>query len=357
MVSLAVGATAGTLATVLIWNFFLVDRTNQLLTSRTLPPSTHRRVATSDDELVAKLREEATLSIVDFFAVKNDEAARYFPDEAIGHGVVLSSDGWILSSRSVFDPRRASMIRVGVGPFLAPIDRVVQDTETGALFIKVAHDNLRPAVFGSTKNLSSGDTLYLVTSAENLARMHVAELRNRRSGIVSSDILSTSLTFVQSVAANYTGSPVFDSVGNVVGIAVTDGASPGRAIPLDDLTPLFHTFLANGTLTRPALGVHGVNLTNSRQFPDVRGRGFLVMADPKFGNRAVDRGSPADRAGIIDRDIITKVRDVPVVGALDISELLLALEPGDAVDFTIVRGGSERMITVTLGTRTSSKSF
>lgn len=355
--AIVAGGAAGVLAATFAWSALLTYRTNLALPE--LGQFFFSRTAPTPGETVrlASIQNEAHLSVVDFFPAQTDPEARYFSAQAVGNGVVLSSDGWIITHRTVFDPRHKTSMRVGVGPYLVPIDRIVEDTETGILFVKVSVTNVRPAVFRSATDVVSGGSGYLLPGTTAIRLMHIAESRTALGGIHSSETLASRILLVESAPVSFSGSPFVDQEGNVIGIAMGDAQSPIQVIPSDDFMPLFRTLLAHNILTRPALGVRGVSLDDSRQAPDRRGHGFLISTDSRTGVRGIDRGSAADLAGLRVGDVITRVGDVTITRTIDLSELFLAWTPTDTVDFTIIRDGIERTIPVTFGARAPGKTY
>ena len=71
-------------------------------------------------------------------------------------------------------------------------------------------------------------------------------------------------------------------------------------------------------------------------------------------NSAVVSGSPADKAGVKDGDIITKVNDKVVGEQGGFGSLVAEFMPGEKIELTIIRDGKERQISLTLGTYTES---
>lgn len=357
LVALFVGLVAGALGAIAAWSSLLSYQTGLLLERPTALVSDRVRAVASETEILNSLREETSLSLVDIYSVKSDPAARYFPTDSIGHGLVLSTDGWILSHVSVISPLKKSAIRVGVGPLLLPVDNIVEDMETGAVFIKVKAENLRAVVFDSSSESQSGDSVYAIENSHRLRSGRIDETHARVNANISSDLLTSRISLTEEFPGIFTGGPLINSRGAIIGILTKDSSGKVRqSIPSDALTPLFSGLFSEGKLIRPALGAHGIHLSGSRIFAGGRERGFLLTDGDRAGERAVTRGSAAEAAGLKVGDIITKIKDTLVNGNSDIAELLLDFKPQDKVELTVSRGGEDLVIPVTLGARDSGTS-
>jgi len=137
------------------------------------------------------------------------------------------------------------------------------------------------------------------------------------------------------------GGPLLDAAGRVIGvnaqIASTSGANDGVgfAIPVDTVKEVVPALIAGREIKRPYLGV---------STGDAQTGAGAVVAD-------VIPNGPADRAGLREGDRIVAIGGKQVTQSTDVSELVTARSPGDRLAVRIDRGGDERTLTVTLGTR------
>ena len=82
--------------------------------------------------------------------------------------------------------------------------------------------------------------------------------------------------------------------------------------------------------------------------PQLDNPAFLTVFDAN-GNNAVVSGGPAAKAGIRNRDIITKINDMPVNERNNLAGLLAEFAPGDKINLTVLRDGQQRTLEVELG--------
>jgi serine protease Do len=147
------------------------------------------------------------------------------------------------------------------------------------------------------------------------------------------------------------GGPLVNINGEVIGIntAVASGAQNiGFAQPINDLKGLIAGILDSGQLQQPYLGVRYVSLTNdlAKEFNLKVTRGAYITS----GNNqpAVVDGSPAARAGLRDKDVITKVNNVSIDDKTSLTSALSKFKVGQQVNLTIVRSGKTMNVKVSL---------
>lgn len=350
IITVIIGFAAGALGALVMWSRMVAYETVLRVTNQPTQLGIIRRTPTRERGLIEALDSLSTRSVVSFFEKKAAPDARYLPEEALGRGLVFTSDGWLVSHRSSFDPRRRATMLAGIGPFLVPIEKIVEDTETGVLFVKVVQDHLDPVVFAERVG-EPGEQVFAVGAPHGVTLNWITMPRARATSYESSDELRSALVFRDSFPKNLAGSPIFNEDQEVLGVATADAGVVTSAVPATYLEPLFAALLAEKSLERPALGVRGLSLADSRRARGERERGFLVTRDPVTGARAVVVGGPAGKAGIVAEDVIVKLNDTVLNGLLDLAELLLAFRPGEELDLTILRNGDELVLPVTLGSR------
>ncbi|RYF27286.1 MAG: PDZ domain-containing protein, partial [Chloroflexi bacterium] len=146
------------------------------------------------------------------------------------------------------------------------------------------------------------------------------------------------------------GGPLTNLQGQVIGIntaIAADAQGIGFSIPINATKGMLKGVLANGKVERAYVGVNYVSVT-----PDIAKQeklsvksGAWVRAD---SGSAVVSGSPADKAGIKDGDIITKVNDIEVGDKGSVASLVAEYAPGDTVQLTLLRDGRTETVQLTL---------
>ena len=279
-----------------------------------------------------------------------------------GSGVVLRSDGYVLTNNHVVEAGESGRITVTVNGSEGrelPASIVGLDPETDLAVIKVEGGGpLVPATLGRSAGLVVGDPVVAIGSPLGLngtVTTGIISALNRTVNVPSSDGQPATplLNAIQTDAAinpGNSGGALVDASGAVIGInsaiATLGGSSTGDSggsigvgfsIPVDEARSVAEEIIRTGKATHPAIGVEAGNEISD----DGRKAGARLT-------RIVPGGSAA-QGGLQVGDVVDKVGDT-AVGSVD--ELILALRQskvGDRVTLTYVRDGSPRTADVVLG--------
>ena len=170
----------------------------------------------------------------------------------------------------------------------------------------------------------------------------------------SSESLSNVIQTDAAINPGNSGGPLLDIMGNVVGINTAidqQGQLVGFAIPSNEINKAVSSFRKNGKITRAYLGVRYIILTadiaTQEKLP--KDYGALIVRGQTRNDLAVIPGSPADKAGLIENDIIEEVNGTKVDQDHTLSDLLNQFNVSDSVTLKIYDKGNEKTIKVILG--------
>ncbi|MEE3852820.1 trypsin-like peptidase domain-containing protein [Gordonia sp. LSe1-13] len=276
---------------------------------------------------------------------------------AVGSGIVLSPDGYVLTNNHVVAAAgNGNTIQVTTGDgkaYTANITGTSPSYDLAVIKLDGA-SGLTPATLGDSDSLQVGEQVVAVGSPENLSNTVT-------SGIVSA--LSRTVTAADESGSGVTvynglqtdtpinpgnsGGPLVNLQGEVVGVnsAVNTGQATaggvqayglGFAIPVNEAKRIGDELLQNGEATKPVLGVTGSLAAANGSAPGAQVAG-------------VEPGGAAADAGISEGDVITKVADTPVSNYADLMAQVLTHSPGDTVSLTVGSGDDARTVQVTLG--------
>ena len=273
--------------------------------------------------------------------------------ERSGTGVVLSKDGLILTSFAVC-PDRSSNIRVRVrGPrqYLAEIVGTSKREELTLLRITPRRE-LKPIVLGSSSGLRVGDVSYTLGNAANSQWLDDEPSLN--VGVVSgvyrlaedrASSTYTGVVFETTAAVNVgmEGAPCLDAAGRMTGL-VTLNYSPNRflgaAIPIDELKPVIEKLRAAVEPPPPPP-------------PAGAGEAHLGLAAKDSAGKVVvetvEKGGPAERAGLQPGDVLLEMANEPIKAAKDLLDRVRGMEPGAIVWFKAEIDGRVDTVKVVLG--------
>lgn len=265
-----------------------------------------------------------------------------FETDVIGSGVVLSADGYILTSTHVVE--RAEDIRILVSGRGDPLvgELVGIDELTDIAVIKVDASDLPVAKLSKGIGLSVGDVVLTIGNPFGLEHTVTSGII---SGLGRKNLIGNPLeNLIQTDAAinpGSSGGALIDNRGRVIGITGAmiseDGqnAGVGFAEPIESAVEVARALIAEGQVRRSYVGATFAAL--SQQLA-------LVFGTPSTEGAIVaevDPGSPAEAAGLVPGDVILRFGSTPVTDPQQIQRLVAQVEPGSEQALEIVRYGEE----------------
>lgn len=286
-----------------------------------------------------------------FFGVP-DQRGRQMPQErkqqGLGSGVIVSSDGYILTNNHVVDG--ADEVKVAFGDphveFQAEV--VGRDPKTDIAVLKIDAEDLPAATLGDSEELEVGDTVLAIGNpfGIGLTVTHGIVSALGRGGLG----IETYEDFIQTDAAinpGNSGGALVDSQGRVIGIntAILSRSGGfngvGFAIPINSARSLAEQLVSTGKITRGFIGVKTQMLTPELAEQFGVKHGALVTE--------VSPDSPAEEAGFESGDIITKVNGRDVIDPRRLQLAVVSLAPGSEVEVEYVRDGKTKTVEFELG--------
>ncbi|MEY2469194.1 MAG: hypothetical protein QOF21_1892 [Actinomycetota bacterium] len=283
-------------------------------------------------------------------AIRSTIAEGPFTEAAAGTGVIISSDGEIMTNAHVVDG--ASTVKVTLaGESQARTANVIgTDTDADLALLKIPNvTGLPAATLGKSSDVRVGDDVVAIGNAlalrggPTVTRGIVSALDR---SLQTSDSAMTGLIQTDaSISSGNSGGPLVDATGKVIGINSAVAASGqgqaaeniGFAIAIDNALPVIDR-LRNHT-TAAASGYLGVRTSD----PQDGSRGATVAS--------VEAGSAAAKAGIAAGDLITAIDGKSVDGAAALGAAIRTHTPGTPVKITFIRGTTEHTVTADLGQR------
>ena len=272
--------------------------------------------------------------------------------ERSGSGVVLSADGFLLTSYAVC-PEGSSNIRVWLpGPrrALAEIVAVSKRDEITLLKIAPPKTPLVPLELGTSAGLRPGQVSYTIGNAAN--SIILDDQPSFNTGVISamyrlpepragSTYAGHVFETTAAVNVGMEGAPCLDAQGRMTGL-VTLNYSPSRflgvAIPVDELRPVLERLRRAAAPDADPAPAGGEGTLGLR----LRDQDGKVVVD------AVEPGGPAARAGLGKGDILLAVAGAPVKSAKDVADRLRGLEAGSVVTLRIDLEGKPEDVPVVL---------
>jgi S1-C subfamily serine protease len=289
------------------------------------------------------------------------------PEQGVGSGIIFDTAGWILTNRHVVtntDGTVANRLTVELRDG-RQFDGTVYgiDTLTDLAIVQIGATDLTAATMGSSADLSVGQLAIAIGSPlgtySNSVTSGIVSATGRTVTVQNGDRLSNLIQTDAAINPGNSGGPLLDAVGDVIGIntaVATDSNGIGFAIPIDLARPIMQQALAGQELSRPYIGVRYVPVNRQVQQEEnlTVNAGALVSSSagqPGGTPDAVVSGGPADKAGVKEGDVITKIGGQVIDAEHPLDLVLASFAPGQTVDLEIVRGSQTLTLKITLGTR------
>ena len=286
---------------------------------------------------------------------------RQYQTTGAGSGFIISEDGYIVTNYHVIDG--ATAIKVTLYNDETYDAKLIGGEELNDVAVLKVDgvDRLKPVVIGDSDDLVVGETVCTIGNALGTLSFSLtsgAVSSTGRSitmgdGTVMHNMIQTDCT----INSGNSGGPLFDSYGRVAGITSakmtnngsTDAAieNIGFAIPINDVIGIITDYMEVGYVTgRPSMGINGqtIDETDVQRF----GWPYGVMVV------SVEDGSAAQKAGLRQNDIITKIDDTDITDIQQMISVKNSYKAGDTVTLTIYRAGEYLTVRLTFDEQGSS---
>ena len=273
---------------------------------------------------------------------------RDVPTHGLGSGFIVSPDGIIMTNAHVVRDAREVTVKLNDRrEFRAKV--LGTDPKTDIAVLKIDASNLPIVPLGHSSDLKVGEWVLAIGSPYGFDSTVTAGVVSAKGRSLPDD---SNVPFIQTdVAVNpgNSGGPLFNTRGEVVGINSQIYSQTGGfqglsfAIPIDLAGRIKDQIVATGKASHAKLGVtvQEVNQGFADSFKLATPEGALVAN--------VERGSPADKAGLKSGDVVRKVNGQRIIGSADLPALVGTSLPGDKISMDVWRDGKIVTLTATLG--------
>lgn len=277
-----------------------------------------------------------------------------------GSGFLVTKDGYILTNKHVVADEQATYkILLNDGrSFDGKV--VARDSFNDIAIVKIDIQDAPILELANSADLQVGQRVIAI--GNSLGQYHNTVTTGIISGIgrsitaggqEGSEQLEGVIQTDAAINPGNSGGPLLNALGQVVGINTAvdqQGQLVGFAIPSSDANRSLSSFIKNGKITRPYLGVRYIPiskaLAEAKQLP--KDYGALVTRGATMSDLAIIPGSPADKAGLVENDIILEVNGKQITEEMPLSKMMRAFNTGDILDVKIYHKGEEKLIKVTL---------
>jgi len=340
--------TDGTIAPLLA-----LDRATEAVAKRVIPAVVEINVfgKQSNPQMQQMNPEDIPAPFRQFFQGPMQQQPQQQEFSALGTGLIISPDGYIVTNNHVVD--NATHVTVTLHDQRQFDAKVVgTDKATDLAVIKIDATGLTSAAWGDSGALQPGQTVLAIGDPMGMnfsvTRGIVSALNRPRN---QGDPNARGVFIQTDAPINHgnSGGPLVNAYGQVVGInsemLTSSGASEGIgfAIPSDLVKPTAASLIKNGKVIRGYLGIEVTDLIPSiaASLNDGNAKGALV--------NEVNAGSPAQSAGVKPYDVITGFNGHPVTSGTDLQTMAGAAAPGAVAHLNLLRNGAPVTVDVTMG--------
>jgi len=284
--------------------------------------------------------------------------------EGAGTGIIISADGYVLTNKHVVSGSSQLSVIASDGTAYDNVKVIGTDPLNDLAFLKINGVlNLKAATLGDSSSIRIGQSVVAIGNSlgefQNTVTSGIISGTGRPISAQEGNSVESLTDLIQTDAAinpGNSGGPLTNLSGQVIGIntaVAQDAQSIGFAIPINSAKGMIKNLLKTGKIERVFLGINYIPVT-----PEVARKYNLPVKQGAYvtngqGEPSVVSGSSAEKAGIKDKDIITKVGDLEVGDHGSLASLVSEYAVGDTVQLTILRGGKTMTVNIVLQPYTS----
>lgn len=321
-------------------------------------------LAQGEDRATVNLVKQSLPGVVSITITR--PSTTLFPQILVGggSGFFVSADGVIVTNKHVVGDADAQFMVLTQDGKKYPAKVMATDPVLDLALMKVEGKDFPFLELGDSDQLAIGQSVIAIGNA-------LAEFQNSvTKGIISglhrrlvagnnrnqTEVIEEAIQTDAAINPGNSGGPLINAAGRVIGVNTAisqDGQSLGFALPINAVKRAWESVQKNGRIVRPWIGVRYIQVDD-----DIATRsyltysyGALVLRGDQPGDLAVVPGSPAEKAGLKENDLILEINGQKLDVDHSLSSIISRAAPGDKVTLKIARDGKEMTLTVTLEER------
>lgn len=280
-----------------------------------------------------------------------------------GTGFIVTSDGMIMTNKHVVSEEDAEFTVLMNNGEKYSAKVLAKDPSQDIAILKIDKNNLPVLKLGDSESIMSGQTVIAIGNAlgefKNTVSVGVVSGLRRTITASGGGMTETLDDLIQTDAAinpGNSGGPLLNLKGEVIGIntATTQGAQNiGFALPINKAKKDLDQVKKSGKISQPFLGVRYVLIDKDIQAKNNLSvdYGALVARGETQSDLAVVPGSPADKAGIVENDIILEIEGKKITKTDTLVKIIQDYKVGDTIKLKILHKGEEKTVSTALTER------
>ncbi|MCK5320318.1 PDZ domain-containing protein [Candidatus Parcubacteria bacterium] len=311
-------------------------------------------INSADNSIVAIFEKKQSIDEKQDNNIKNIiESAYNLKDEA-GQGLVITSDGWIISSyapkaysNDIATKTKESIISdyviIDNNKEIYSIEKIILDTVTGHSFWKIQANDLPVKVFVEAKNIHNGQMVLAVNwNGSSFLSIIVEKNKDDKKLYKTSDNFFNKIKLADDFGRDFYGSFVFNLNSDLIALI----GSKGEIKLISDFAPCIDCLLGDEKIKYPELGINYLDLSDFVFSDGDIDKGVLIYADET--GTAVKKGSLAEKAGLETGDIILSINNILLDETNKLENIFKSFSVKDEILIKYLRDNKEFEIEIIL---------
>ncbi|MFH1225898.1 MAG: trypsin-like peptidase domain-containing protein [bacterium] len=305
----------------------------------------------------------ATSPFGDFFGFNLPQIQLPQGEQQIGGGTgfIISADGLILTNKHVVIDSEAKYTVVANDEQKYEAKILATDPFNDIGILKIEANGLPIVTLGDSDKLEVGQTVIAIGNSlgeyQNTVTQGIISAIGRRvtagNNLGSSEVLEEVIQTDAAINPGNSGGPLINLAGEVIGVntAISQaGQSIGFAIPINQAKKTAESVKKYGRIIRPYLGIRYVPITPALAEKNKLNvdYGALIVRGQNAGELAIVPGSPADKAGLEENDIILEINGQKIDSGRSLAKEIAKFNPGDKIKLKILHDGGEKEVEAVL---------
>ena len=280
-----------------------------------------------------------------------------------GTGFIIDESGLILTNKHVVVDEEADYSDILSDGTSYTAEVLARDVVSDIAIMKIAEENLPVISLGDSDQIDIGQTVIAIGNSlsqyQNTVTRGVVSGIDRRimasDGLSGAEVIDEAIQTDAAINPGNSGGPLLNLKGQVIGIntAISQyGASIGFAIPVNQAKLVIESVKKYGKIVRPWLGVRYLQVNEQIAEDNALSVDYGALIIGGENSYPVVAGSPAEKAGLLDKDIILEVNGIMVDEESTLLKVISQYQPGDEVEIKYLREEKEATVKVILDERT-----
>lgn len=346
----------------LLENYYQMPYIGELNLKNGIPSSSFvirdaRKVVVEQDDKIQEVADYVGDSLVGIFRKKDIKTEEQFSldfsnlyklDEERGQGIVITSDGWILTP--AFSPLIRSeseilndYVVITKDRKIYEIDQIIRNPSDKFGFIRAKNvKDLNVGKFKLNSAVFSGKQVLSLNWQGEIFMSRILNHDKNKKTVKSSDFSFINLFLDSVLPEKFKGSPITDLDGHIVGVV----DNQGNIEHFDNYVSEANSLLKYGEIKKMKLGVNYIDLSSFLITDKNYQKGAYITKNE--AGIAVEKNSPADLAGLKAGDIITVVDNIELGANISLNEAMRKYVEGDTIDLIYYRNGEKQQVRIKL---------